>query len=90
MILICVSRVSPRAGDPAPTVGGGMAEQNTRMYYAQREQQERDLAAAATDSCAKAAHLEMAECYANHISGDGQARNTSSAREDHASVSTLA
>ncbi|CAH0357151.1 hypothetical protein SPH9361_04800 [Sphingobium sp. CECT 9361] len=67
-----------------------MTEQNTRAYYTQREQQERDLAAAATDPCAKAAHLEMAERYAHHISGNGQARNTSPTRDDHASVSTLA
>ncbi len=47
-----------------------MTEENTSAYYKQREQQERSLAAAATDPCARAAHLEMAERYATHTGHD--------------------
>lgn len=44
-----------------------MTEEKPTDYYKRREQQERDLAFTATDQCAKAAHLEMAERYASYI-----------------------
>ena len=39
-------------------------DQNTPEYYARREQQERELAAAALDPTIKAIHLDLAERYA--------------------------
>lgn len=41
-----------------------MPEENTPEYHAKREEQERGLAAAATDPAIRAIHLNMAERYA--------------------------
>ncbi len=45
-------------------------DQATTNYYAKREQQERELAASATDSSIVAIHLDMAERYAKLVHAD--------------------
>jgi hypothetical protein len=52
-----------------------MAAENTTEYYLKREQQERELAAAANDSNIKNIHLEMAEKYAALAAPDTPTRS---------------
>lgn len=47
-----------------------MMDQATTDYYAKREQQERELAASATDPSIAAIHLDMAERYAKLVHAD--------------------
>ena len=64
--------------------------EDTNAYYKQREQQERDLAAAATDPCAKAAHLEMAECYASYTGENAHSLGKPADRAGQNAMSALA
>lgn len=50
-----------------------MTDQNDPEYYAARERQARELAAAATDPQIKRIHLDMAERYAKMKTGAAQA-----------------
>lgn len=51
-----------------------MAAENTTEYYLKREQQERELAAAANDPNIKNIHLEMADQYATLAASDAPTR----------------
>lgn len=55
--------------------GEVMAAENTIDYYLKREQQERELAAAANDSNIKNIHLEMADKYATLAATDVPTRS---------------
>jgi len=52
-----------------------MAAENTTEYYLKREQQERDLAAAANDLNIKNIHMGMAEKYATLAAADAPTRS---------------